>query len=156
MIRNCAVALLLTAAMLAQDSPAPKMRMAFPKGILSEKAYVRYGQRQPGGGYSQQVAELPAGASSLEIPVQTDRFKALVWVPGCKLKQFDVAVARADIDLPFACAPLKTVTLHGRVKHVDSVGPMTLSVDYEGMIACFWVVEDPTRRYSGSCQRTGH
>ena len=28
---------------------------------------------------------------------------------------------------------------------------MRLSVDYEGMIACFWVVEDPKRGYVGSC-----
>jgi hypothetical protein len=151
MIRSCTAVLFLTAAMLAQDSPAPKVRMVLPEGIPSEKVYVRYGLRQPGGGYSQHVAKLTAGASSLEISVQTDRFKALVWVPGCKLKQFDVPVEKADIDLPFSCAPLKTVTLHGRVKHVDSIGPMTLSVDYDGMIACFWPHEDPTRSYFFSC-----
>lgn len=150
MVRSCTAALFLTVVMLAQDPP-PKVRIVFPEGISSEKVSVRYGLRRSGGGYSQHVAKLTAGASSLEIPVQADRFKALVWVPGCKLKQFDVPVEKADIELSFACAPLKTVTLHGRVKHVDSTGPMTLSVDYEGMIACLWPSEDPTRDYFFSC-----
>jgi len=151
MIRSCTAALLLTAAMLAQDSRAPKVRMVFPEGTPSEKVYVRYGLRQPGGGYSQHVAKLPAGALSFEVPVRTDRFKALVWVPGCKLEHFDVPVENVDIDLRFACAPLKTVILHGRVEHVDSIGPMRISVDYEGTIACLWAVEDRTVGYFVSC-----
>ena len=151
MVRSCTAALLLTAAMLAQDSPTPKVRMLLPEGISSEKVYVRYGLRQPGGGYSHHVAKPPSGVSSLEISVPTDRFKALVWAPGCKLKEFDVPVEKVEIELSFVCESLKTVTLHGRVKHVDSIGPMRLSVDYEGMISCFWVVEDPKRGYAGSC-----
>lgn len=152
MIRSCTAALLITAAMLAQDSPATKVRMVFPKGIHSERVYVRYGLREPGGYYSQHVRRLPAGVPFFEIPVQTDRFKALVWVSGCKLREFDAPVEKADVELAFTCDPEKTVTLHGRVKHVNSIGPMTLSVDYMGMIACFWkVADDPTRSYSGSC-----
>lgn len=149
MIRSCWAVVFLSAAMMAQDSLIPKVRMIFP--AHSEKVYVRYGLRQPGGSYSQHVAMFPAEVPSFEIPVPTGRMKALVWIPGCKLREFDVAIGRADIEMPFVCDPLKTVTLHGRVKHVNSIGPMTLSVDYSGMIACFWVVEDITRSYSGSC-----
>jgi hypothetical protein len=151
MIRSCAAALLLTAAMLAQDSPTPKVRIVLSEGVLSEKVYVRYALRQPGGGYSQHVARLPVGYSSFEIPVPTDRFKALVWESGCKLREFDVPVEKADVELPLACDPLKTVTLRGRVKSVHSIGPMTLSVDYMGMIACRWARANPTGLYSGSC-----
>lgn len=150
MIRSCWAVLLLTAATLAQESPIPKVRIIFP-GVDRDRVYVHYGLRQPGGSYSQHVKILPVGVSSFELSVTTDRFKGLVWMPGCKLREFDLAVEAADIELPFVCDPLKTVTLHGRVKHVNSIGPMTLSVDYSGMIACFWVIEDPTQKYSGSC-----
>jgi hypothetical protein len=138
MIRSCMTALSLAAVMLAQATPVPKVRIAFPGGVRSEKVYVRYGLRKPRGSYSSQVARMPAGASSIEIPAPTDRFKALVWAPGCKMKEFDVPVENSDIELQFACDPLKTVTLRGRVKSVDIIGPMRLSVDYSGMIACLW------------------
>jgi hypothetical protein len=138
MIRSCMVALVLTAAMLGQATPPPKVRILLPEGIHPEKVYVRYGLRQPTGTYSSQVARMPAGWSSFEIQAPTDRFKALVWAPGCKIKEFDVPVDKSDIELQFACDPLKTVTLRGRVKSIDIIGPMTLSVDYSGLIACSW------------------
>jgi hypothetical protein len=132
------VALVLTASMLAQVTPAPKMRIVLPEGVRSENVYMRYGLRQPGGRFPDDVARMPAGVSSFEIPAATDRFKALVWAPGCKIKEFDVAVEKSDIELQFACDPLKTVTLRGRVKSVDIIGSMTLSVDFSGLIACRW------------------
>lgn len=138
MIRSCTVALLLIAAALAQDSPAPKVRIVLTEGIQSEKIYVRYGLRKPSGYYSSEAARMPAGVLSFEIPAPTDRFKALVWVPGCKIEEFDAPIGKSDIDLRYACDPLKTVTLRGRVKSVQSIGPMTVSVDYMGLIACTW------------------
>jgi hypothetical protein len=138
MIRSCMTALLLTSAMSAQGTPAPTVRIVLPEGVRPEKVYVRYGLRRSSGTYSSQVASTPAGGSSFEIPVPTDRFKALVWAPGCKIKEFDVPVEKSDIELQFACDPLKTVTLLGRVKSVDIIGPMTLSVNYSGMISCLW------------------
>ena len=138
MIRSCTVALMLSAATLAQDSPAPKVRMVLTEGIHSEKVDVRYGLRKPSGYYSSQVARMPAGGSSIEIPAPTDRFKALVWAPGCKIEEFDAPIGKSDIELHYACDPLKTITLRGRVKSLHSIGPMTLSVDYMGLIACHW------------------
>ena len=138
MIRSCVVGMLLTAAMLAQGSPSPKVRMVLTEGIHSEKVYMRYGLRKPSGYYSSQVARIPAGVSSVEIPAPTDRFKALVWAPGCKIEEFDVPIGKSDIELHYACDPLKTLTLRGRVKSVHIIGPMTLSVDYMGLIACHW------------------
>ena len=140
MIRACVAGLLMTAAMLAQGipAPAPKVRIVLPEGVHSEKVYVRYGLRQPKGTYPSQVAKMPAGSSSFDISAPTDRFRALVWTPGCKIKEFDVPVEKSDIELQFDCDPLKTVSLRGCVKSVDIIGPMTLSVDYSGMIACLW------------------
>jgi hypothetical protein len=100
-----------------------KVRIVLPEGVDPEKVYVRYGLRRPSGTYSSQVARMPAGGASFEIPAPTDRFKALVWAPGCNIKEFDVPVEKADIELQFACDPLKTVTLRGRVKYVDIIGP---------------------------------
>jgi hypothetical protein len=150
MIRSCMVASVLTAALLAQRTPAPKVRIVLPEGVRSDKMYVRYGLRKPSGTYSSQVAKMPAGVSSVEIPAPTDRFKALAWAPECKLKEFDVPVEKSDIELQFACDPLKTVTLRGRVKSVDIIGPMTLRVDYSGMIACLWR-DDSQSRWVVSC-----
>lgn len=151
MIRSCMVAMLLTASSLAQDSAAPKVQIVLTQGIHSEKVYVRYGLRKPGGYYSSQVAKVAAGVSSVEIAAPTDRFKALVWAPGCKIKEFDAPIGKSDIELNYACDPLKTVKLRGRVKSIHIIGPMTLSVDYMGMIACFWADADPTRFRSVSC-----
>ncbi len=140
----------LTALMLAQATPVRKARIVLPDGVPSEKVYVRYGLRQPGGTYPSLVARMPAGVSSIEIPAPTDRFKALVWAPGCKIKEFDVPVEKSDVELRFVCDPLKTVTLRGRVTHVDVIGPMTLRVAYAGMIACLWR-DDPKSVWLVSC-----
>jgi|HubBroStandDraft_6_1064221.scaffolds.fasta_scaffold250516_1 hypothetical protein len=151
MIRSCTVALLLSAATLAQDSPAPKVRMLLTEGIHPEMVYVRYGLRKSSGYYSSQVAGMPAGVSYFEIPAPTDRFKALVWAPGCKIQEFDASIGKSDIELRYACDPLKTITLRGRVKSVHSIGPMTLSVDYMGSIACTWAdATELMRMYSCS------
>jgi hypothetical protein len=138
MIRSCMVELFLSGAMLAQGTPGPKVRIVLPQAVDSKMVYVRYGLRQPGGTYPSHVARMPAGVSSFEIPAPTDRFKALIWAPGCKIKEFDIPIENSDVELQFACDPLKRVTLRGRVKYVDIIGPMTLSVDYSGMIACLW------------------
>src|ERR1039458_5781907 len=43
MIRSCMAALVLTAAMSAQGTPAPKVRIVFPEGVHSEKPSMTYG-----------------------------------------------------------------------------------------------------------------
>lgn len=150
MVRSCIIELLLSAAMLAQAHPVPNVRILLPESVDSNRVYVRYGLRQPGGIYPSHVARMPVGVSFFEIPAPTDRFKALVWAPGCKIKEFDIPVENSDVELPFACDPLKTVTLRGRVKHVDITQPMTLSVDYSGMITCLWA-DACKKGCAGSC-----
>lgn len=138
MIRSCIIPFLFSAAIAAQDSPAAKVRIVLPDGLQAEKVSVRYGLRLPSGYYSSHVARVSSGASSVDIPAPTDHFKALVWAPGCKIEEFDAPIGKSDIELHYACDPLKTLTLRGRVNSIHIVGPMTLSVDYEGMIACTW------------------
>lgn len=79
-----------------------------------------------------------AGHSFVEIPTTTDRFKALVWTPGCQVKQFDVQLASSDIELQFVCDPLNNITFFGRVKGID-VGGTLISASYFGMKTCRWI-----------------
>jgi hypothetical protein len=82
---------------------------------------------------------MPSGQSFFEIPAETDRFKALVWAPGCQMKHFDIAVEKSDIDLQFACEPLKTVRLLGRVKGVEIGQNITVSANYMALGTCVWM-----------------
>ena len=58
MIRRCMVALLLTAAMLAQGTPAPKVNIVLPEWVHSEKGYVRY---EVAASYPAEVIFVPVG-----------------------------------------------------------------------------------------------
>ena len=49
MIRSCMAALLLIAAISAQDTHAPKVRIVFPEGVQSKKASMTYGLLGPTG-----------------------------------------------------------------------------------------------------------
>jgi hypothetical protein len=66
-----------------------------------------------------------------------------VWTPGCKVKQFDVRVEKADIELQFGCEPLADITFFGRVKGADVAGTK-ISVSYGGTKTCGWIGEDQT------------
>jgi len=153
MIRNCMVALLLSAAMLAQDAPLPKVRVVFPKEVHSEKASMTYGLHDPTGWHNHGVS-MASSASPFEISVQNktvDRFKALVWAPGCKMKEFDYAVGTSDIKLQFVCDPLKTIPFCGRIKSVDNLASTTISVDYNGGPICAWMNDACKNGCVGSC-----
>jgi hypothetical protein len=139
MIRSCMAALLLMAAISAQNAQVPKVRIFFTEGHF-ERAAITYGIRWPDGHYSRTFGtSMPAGASFFEIAAATDRFMALVWAPGCKMKEFDVPVGNSDIELHFACDPLKTVTFLGRVKSVDIGGATTISANYMAFGTCVWM-----------------
>ena len=153
MIRSCMAALLLTAAMLAQDTTAPKVRIVFPEGVQSKKASMTYRLSGPTGGHGYfGVSGASRASSPFEVAVTTafDRFRALVWAPGCKMKEFDVAVGTSDIELQFVCNPLKTIQFSGRVKSVDNLGSATISADYMGLGTCIWI-DACKNRCAGSC-----
>jgi hypothetical protein len=139
MTRLLILPLLLIGTASAQDIHIKKVAFSFSKAHW-EKASVAYGlhdaERNRWSAHSGNL--MPAGHSFLEIPATTDRFKAFVWTPGCKVKQFDVRVERSEIELQFVCEPLSNITFLGRVKGTD-VGGTTISVSYGGMKACRWI-----------------
>lgn len=154
MIRSCMAALLLTAAISAQDSHAPKVRIVFPEGVQSKKASMTYGLHGPTGGHSYVGVSGASGASPFEVAAMVqgkavDRFRAVVWAPGCKMKEFDVAVGTADIELQFVCDPLKTIPFSGLVKSVDNLGSATISADYMGLGTCIWMAACKSRCVGG-------
>jgi hypothetical protein len=57
------------------------------------------------------------------------------------MKSFDVPLGTSDIDLYFACDPLKIVTLVGRIQQSDLVGKFeTISVAYDSLAPCFFLL----------------
>jgi hypothetical protein len=112
---------------------------------------MTYGRYGPTGGHSYSGVSGASKASPFEIPMdEGDRFRALVWAPGCKMKEFDVAVGTSDVELQFVCDPLKTIPFSGRVKSVDNLKPVTISADYSGLGICTWMSACKDR-CAGSC-----
>jgi hypothetical protein len=140
--------LLLAATLSAQGVQAPKVRIFFSERHF-ENASITYGLHQPSRNYYYRHfgISMPSAASFFEIPTAdrfksleaTDRFKALVWAPGCQMKEFDVPVEKSDVELQFVCDPLKTITFHGRVKSVDVSGSVTVSANYMAFGMCVWM-----------------
>src|SRR5579859_6797666 len=148
-IAMIAVSVLLTAPMFAQNSKPSRaqsvVRIYFPADVRSEGASLTFGLHHPTGGFAKTFGmKMPAGESHFEIPTITadgitvDRFKALVWAPGCKMQEFDDMVLPVDTELQFKCYRQNTLKFSGRVK---SGGPGVLSVEYMAMGTCFWMDE---------------
>lgn len=155
MIRQVIVPLLLVAAMSAQGSQAVKVRIAFPEG-LTEKASMTYLRRDAVQGHSHRYygVSFHADDSFVEVPATTERFTALVWVPGCKMKHFDSPIEKSDITLKFDCDPINTVSFHGRVKGLEIGDSATISVSYTSMETCMWL-DDPEGKNSFCCSCGG-
>ena len=128
--------LLLVVAMSAQEIQKPKIKIVFPEGH-SERASMTYAMHIPSGGSNSHFGmSMPSGDSFFEIRAATDRFKALVWAPGCEMKMFDVPIDKADTELEFVCDSLKTVTFFGRVKSVNIGESTTISANYTAFGTC--------------------
>ena len=157
MIHSCRTAFvypcLFAAVMVAQTAQPPvqserlppRVKIVFAGGVPYDKAWVGYGLFGPSGGRRSFDVPKPSGTSSYEIEAVVDgnavnRFKALVWAPGCKMKEFDVSVGTSNVELAFACEVLKTVTLVGRVQLVDLGGKTgTISVAYDSVGPCLFL-----------------
>jgi len=142
MIRKVIVPLLLVAAMSDQDGRDLKVRIVFPEG-LAEKASMTYlrSDAVQGNGREYVGVSFHTGDSFVEVPATTERFRALVWAPGCKMKHFDVPVEKSNIELQFACDPLNTVPFYGRVKGVEVGDSANISVSYTAMGTCMWLAD---------------
>ena len=154
MTRLLMVLLVLIGAVSAQDSQLLKIRIVFPDG-LSEKASMTYLRRDavPGNGHRYYGTSFHADPF-VEVPATTERFTALVWAPGCRMKHFDVPVEKLDITLQFGCDPLSTVPFYGRVKGVDVGDSAEISVSYTSMETCMWL-DDPNGKKNSFCCSCG-
>jgi len=130
---------------------APRVRIIFPEGVPSDRASMTYRRYGPTGGHVYAGVPGASKGSPFEIPMDKgDRFRAIVWAPGCKIKTFDVAVETSDIGLEFLCDPLKTIPFFGRVKSAENPESATISVSYDSLGVCLWI-NDCKDRCAGSC-----
>ena len=68
-----------------------------------------------------------------------DHIKLFVWVPGCNIATFEIAISEfADVQEPFSCSPLSTITLFGQIDGANQL-PKKLRevrIDYLAPWAC--------------------
>lgn len=155
MILRLVVPMLMVGAISAQDGHDLKVRVVFPEG-LTEKASMAYVHRDriPANSHRHYGVSFHTDHSFVEVPATTERFTALVWAPGCKMKHFDVPVEKSDITLRFACHTLGTVPFHGRVKGVEVGDSATISVSYTSVGTCAWL-DDPNTKKKMFCCNCG-
>ena len=155
MIRQVIVPLLLVGAMSAQGSQSLRIGIVFPES-LTEKASMTYLRRDavPGNGRRYYGVTFRADHSFVEVPGTTERFTALVWAPGCKMKHFDVPVEKSNITLQFVCDSLSTVPFRGRVKGTEIGSSAEISVSYTSMATCIWL-DDPDGKKTSFCCNCG-
>lgn len=151
MIREFMIPLLLIGAMSPQANQTLKVKIVLPERF-SERVSINYEPHDGVTGRSSRNlnASLHAGHTVVEVPATTDRFRALVWIPGCKMKTFDIPVEKSDIELQFACDPLDTISFHGRVKGVEVGSSATISASYNEAGICMWL-DGAKDRWAGSC-----
>jgi len=139
MLRRFVIPLLLIGAISGQTTQVPKVRIVFPKGHRA-KASLTYALHDPADNDWEFVnrVSLQPGHSFLEISAKTDRFKALVWASGCQLKHFDVPIEKADVELHFACDPLKTVPFRGRVVGIKMRKNWRIAAAFVTLETLFW------------------
>ncbi len=141
--------------MSAQDGQALKIKIVFPEG-LTEKASMTYLRRDEEQGHSRRYygVSFHADRSFVEVPPTTERFTAMVWAPGCKMKHFDAPVEKSDVTLQFACDPLGTVPFYGRVTGVEVGDSAKISVSYAAVGSCMWL-DDPDAKKNMFCCSCG-
>ncbi len=139
-----ALPLVLTPWIFAQVR-TPTIKLMFGEGVPYDRVWVGYGLFGPSGGRRFFNVPRPTGAPFYEIEAlvdgnAVDRFKALVWAPGCKMKEFDVSIGTSNVVLDFTCNKLKGVTLVGRVQQVDLSGnSQTISIAYDTVGPCIFL-----------------
>jgi hypothetical protein len=128
---------------LAQSTPLPKVSIALPADVRSEKVWVQYVLYGPFGAHGGNGVRKP-GSQLIEIVAagegkRADGMKMLVWAPGCKIQTFDIPIREsADVYESFVCSPLPSITLVGQIKnaHMDGKKPAEVRVDYLALWAC--------------------
>lgn len=137
-----------TVQLASHPAPSPRVRIDFGNDVSHKKVWLEYGlysqngQNKIGlGGPSSNFGLIPTGAPFWEIEASVDgepadRFKALVWAPGCQMKEFDVPVGTSSLNLSFRCDKVPTHCLVGRLKEVDRGIRSEVSVWYTSLALC--------------------
>jgi len=113
----------------------------FPEGH-TERASATYGLHdRETNRWRLAIAAVPGHEGHLSFDVQpgTDHLRALAWAPGCMMKQFDVPIEKSDVEVKFACDPLKTVPFHGRIKDAEAGRYAMVTVSYVTLGTWFWI-----------------
>jgi len=94
---------------------AAYVAIALPVGVRSETVFLRYVLDDDFGGWLQPRE----GVSSYFISTNrqgtpANRFRALVYAPGCMIQTIDLPISRSTVpQVSFVCQPLPSVTLTG-------------------------------------------
>jgi hypothetical protein len=95
-------------------------------------------------GASSRSITLNSRSQSVEIQASeegklADHIKLFVWVPGCNIATFEIVISEfADVQEPFSCSPLSTVTLFGQIGRANQLPkkPSEVRIDYLAPWAC--------------------
>jgi hypothetical protein len=143
-IISVVVVLFLAAAATAQTSQELRsFNVVLLGGVPSEKVHIRYVLYGPFGAHGGFTTP-KVDSSSYQIPTFIDgkpagQIKGFIFASGCKTVTFDAPLLdSADTQEYFACSPLGTVSLVGRIRAADLLRkkPMEVRFDYMASWTC--------------------
>jgi hypothetical protein len=145
-IRRRAVAVLFLL-MAARASPAsaqrpPKVSIVLPPDVPPDKVEIQYYLYGSFGGHGAAASAEPTSRSVEILPSVNgevaNRLKLFVWVPGCQIATFDVAIQLADVREFYSCRPQATVKLVGNILDTALLKkkPAEIAVEYLAAWAC--------------------
>lgn len=129
--------LLATSCQVASKNELPLVRIVLPNDVSYERAWVSYevvGSQNSRTAFDEKVR---SGPYYQIWAAPGDRVKAAVWVPGCKMREFDLQTGSSTTEQTYVCDRTRDVTLRGRVRRVGrGTGSETVSVLYEAVWPC--------------------
>lgn len=98
----------------------PSVSISLPPDVLSETVQISYFLVGPFGGYGGYAAQR-SGLHSYEIPTVVEgkaatEIRMIIYAPGCEIQKFVIPLAEdSRVSQEFACEPVETVKLSGRI-----------------------------------------
>ena len=130
--------------------PLPRVILLLPPDRSSDRVEIRYVLY---GSFGASGRSITVNSRSRSVEIQAseegklaDHIKLFVWVPGCNIATFEIAISEfADVQEPFSCSPLSTITLFGQIGRANQLPkkPREVRIDYLAPWACrFFGFED--------------
>ena len=95
------------------------VRIFLPTDVPSNNVHIEYYLYGAFGAHGESIRPKPKSPAVMILPVVEDKIaeeiKLFAVAPGCDIKTFDIPISSADVDESFACEPVPTVNLKGRV-----------------------------------------